>query len=118
MIFGPQDFHLLSPAARHHEGIQALVMRATRLIVDAYREHGRVMLQGFSTVREECDDDLLEALQLTIAGVVDHMSTLPAASLVAATRGARSESYSYMLLPPGAFRLLDRFDTREPLWRV
>lgn len=88
---------------------------AERLVLSPYTSPEGVALRGYA----DGEEGVMEAVRLAVEITVEHMAAMAPEHLAAASRGERSESYRRVsMVPSAAFRLLDKFDTRQPLWRV
>lgn len=75
MIFTPDAYDLLTSATQARADLPALAERAEARVLAYYTEDGTVRLTGYDP--DACEEGLQRALQLEIAGVVEHMAAAP-----------------------------------------
>lgn len=123
-MFTPEQYVLLPDEIVQRDDLPVLIDRATKALLDRYTEtvgDGPVVrLRGYDPDPAKCDPDLLTRLRYAIADVVEHGVNLADPNVSMAVRGSRTVVFRKAIqsMPRSAFRLLDEFDLREPLWRV
>ncbi len=117
-LFTPEQYSLLPEEIVARPDLPMLVDRATIALLDRYAQEGAVCLRGFDPAA--MDPELLTRLRYAIADVVEHVVTAPDARIRSAVRGGRQVVFKEAVaaMPASAFRLLDPFDQRQPLWRI
>src|SRR5690606_33387780 len=102
----------------------SLTAKAERAVLDRFSvvegDGTVVKLRGYDADPEACDPELLTRLRFVIADVITHWVQLPDENVASVSRGGRSVTFKSILsrMPRSAFRLLDDYDQRTPLYRV
>jgi len=120
MIFTEADKELIAETVRLHPQLDLLVERAERAVLDRFTEcigdERVVHLRGWADDPALLDEELRRCLVLTIAAIAELTARAPDPRVKQAVRGERSVTYGGAVT--GMYRLLDRFDEREPLARI
>lgn len=102
----------LTSTALQDSELQLRIARAEQRVLSRYTENGEVKLKGY----EEQDPQLMKALRLTIALLVEHDIASPDAGIVSVSQGERSVRYKETRSTPSyVWAPLFIYDDRDPI---